>query len=84
VGAVGTLLGARGVNIATFNLGRSGGAATGVVTVESAALDDDAARNDIADALAALPGIRRVRWIDLEPTLARVNAADERIERISG
>lgn len=66
VGAVGTLLGAHGVNIATFNLGRSGGAAVGVVTVESAALEDDAAGREIAAALASLPGIRRVRWIDVE------------------
>jgi hypothetical protein len=66
VGAVGTLLGARGVNIATFNLGRSGGAAVGIVTVESASLEDEAARSAIADALSALPGVRRVRWIDVE------------------
>jgi D-3-phosphoglycerate dehydrogenase len=84
VGAVGTLLGSRGVNIATFNLGRSGGAAVGIVTVESASLEDESARSAIADALSALPGVRRVRWIDVEGRRAPgTNSADEWMERMS-
>lgn len=67
VGAVGTALGTHGVNIATFSLGRAGGSAVGVVNVESPSLDDDRTRQRITGTLAALPGVRRVRWIDLPP-----------------
>jgi D-3-phosphoglycerate dehydrogenase len=67
VGAVGTALGGHGVNIATFSLGRAGGSAVGVVNVESPSLDDDRTHQRITGTLAALPGVRRVRWIDLPP-----------------
>ena len=56
IGALGTMLGKQGVNIATFNLGRrrEGGEAVALVAV------DDPITPNLADDLRRLPGVREV------------------------
>jgi D-3-phosphoglycerate dehydrogenase / 2-oxoglutarate reductase len=56
IGALGTTLGAHGVNIATFNLGRrkAGGEAVALVSV------DDPVTPELSDELHHLPGVREV------------------------
>jgi len=56
IGALGTMLGKHGVNIATFNLGRraAGGEAVALVAV------DDPITPEISDELHHLPGVREV------------------------
>ena len=56
IGALGTMLGAHGVNIATFNLGRrkEGGEAVALVSV------DDPITPELSDELHRLPGVREV------------------------
>jgi D-3-phosphoglycerate dehydrogenase / 2-oxoglutarate reductase len=56
IGALGTALGAHGVNIATFNLGRrkAGGEAVALVSV------DDPITPALSDELHRLPGVRQV------------------------
>jgi D-3-phosphoglycerate dehydrogenase len=56
IGALGTALGAAGLNIATFNLGRrkAGGEAVALVAV------DDPISPQLAHALHDLPGVREV------------------------
>jgi D-3-phosphoglycerate dehydrogenase len=56
IGALGTTLGAHGVNIATFNLGRraAGGEAVALVAV------DDPITPELSDELHRLPGVREV------------------------
>ncbi len=56
IGALGTMLGANGINIATFNLGRRnvGGEAMALVAI------DDPIPPDLAEALHKLPGVREV------------------------
>ncbi len=66
VGAVGTVLGRHGLNIGSFNLGRSGGGAAGVVSVDNGGRIGDAERQAVHDDIAALPAVRDVRWIDVQ------------------
>jgi D-3-phosphoglycerate dehydrogenase len=56
IGALGTSLGASGINIATFNLGRrkEAGEAVALVAV------DDPITSDVVSRLRALPGVREV------------------------
>jgi D-3-phosphoglycerate dehydrogenase len=56
IGALGSGLGANGINIATFNLGRraAGGEAVALVAV------DDPITADVADQLHSLPGVMEV------------------------
>ena len=56
IGALGSQLGANGINIATFNLGRrkAGGEAVALVAV------DDPIRAELAEQLHQLPGVREV------------------------
>ena len=56
IGSLGTSLGANGINIATFNLGRRKEAGEAVALV---AVDDPITR-DLAEQLQALPGVREV------------------------
>ena len=60
IGALGTILGNAGVNIATFNLGRerAGGDAICVVAV------DEAVPDSVLDAVKALPHVVRVRRLE--------------------
>jgi D-3-phosphoglycerate dehydrogenase len=62
IGAVGTILGRHGVNIANFALGRSPEGAVGVVSVDDADLVTDA----VLAELRALPAVRSVQAVRLE------------------
>ena len=56
IGAVGTILGERRINIASFALGRGPGGAVSVVSVD-APTDDDGVSDTVLDALRAVPAI---------------------------
>jgi D-3-phosphoglycerate dehydrogenase len=57
IGRLGTMLGAAGLNIATFHLGRreAGGEAVALVSV------DGHIGPDLVEALESLPGVRKVK-----------------------
>jgi D-3-phosphoglycerate dehydrogenase len=62
IGAVGTVLGRHGVNIANFALGRSKEGAVGVVTVDEA----DRVTSEVLAELAAIPAINSVKVVALD------------------
>jgi D-3-phosphoglycerate dehydrogenase len=61
IGAVGTVLGKHGINIANFALGRGAEGAIGVVSVDEADRVTQAVRNE----LAAIPAVRSVQVVEL-------------------
>ena len=61
IGAVGTVLGRHGVNIANFALGRGGEGAIGVVTVDEA----DGVSAGVRAELAAIPAVKSVEVVRL-------------------
>jgi D-3-phosphoglycerate dehydrogenase / 2-oxoglutarate reductase len=61
IGAVGTVLGRHGINIANFALGRSAEGAVGVVSVDEADRVTEAVRSE----LAAIPAVRSVQVVEL-------------------
>jgi D-3-phosphoglycerate dehydrogenase len=61
IGAVGTVLGKHGINIANFALGRSAEGAIGVVSVDEADRVTQAVRNE----LAAIAAVRSVQVVEL-------------------
>jgi D-3-phosphoglycerate dehydrogenase len=61
IGAVGTVLGKHGINIANFALGRSAEGAIGVVSVDEADRVTQAVRNE----LAAIPAVKSVQVVEL-------------------
>lgn len=65
IGRVGTILGSHGINIAGMQVGRTrfGGPAAMVLQV------DDPVPAALTEAIAAVPGIRRVTIVDLPPAL---------------
>ena len=63
IGRVGTIAGDAGLNIASFSLGRHGGGAVGVVSLDLAA-DDDARLTAAIDKIKALPAVKDVRLIN--------------------
>ena len=56
IGVIGTILGERRINIASFALGRGPGGAVSVVSVD-APTDDDGVSDNVLDALRAVPAI---------------------------
>ena len=61
IGAVGTVLGRQGVNIATFALGRTPQCAIGVVGVD----DGDKVTAEVMDQLRAIPAVQSVQLVRL-------------------
>jgi D-3-phosphoglycerate dehydrogenase len=61
IGAVGTVLGRHGVNIANFALGRGGEGAIGVVTVDEA----NGVSAGVRAELAAIPAVKSVEVVRL-------------------
>jgi D-3-phosphoglycerate dehydrogenase / 2-oxoglutarate reductase len=61
IGAVGTVLGRHGINIANFALGRSAEGAVGVVSVDEADRVTEAVRSE----LAAIPAVKSVQVVEL-------------------
>jgi D-3-phosphoglycerate dehydrogenase len=59
IGAVGTILGRHGINIAQFALGRDGDRAMGIVTVDETSPIQD----DVLDELRQVKAIREVRLV---------------------
>ena len=59
IGAIGTILGRHGVNIANFALGRAGDRAVGVVIVDETTPIPDA----VLDELRQVPAIREARLV---------------------
>ena len=64
IGDVGTVLGRRGINIASFALGRSDTGAVGVVHVEASDADD-ALGGDILEELQRIPAVDHVQAVHL-------------------
>ncbi len=60
IGEIGTILGRHGINIASFGLGRHGGSAIGVVTV-----DADRSHEQLATAVEELRGVRAIKDVKI-------------------
>ena len=60
IGAVGTILGRRRINIATFALGRGSTGAVAVVNIDREGADDPQVTDDVLDEIRAVPAVQQV------------------------
>ena len=60
IGALGTLLGERGINIATFHLGRADGEAIAIVGV------DQAVSEEVIEQIRSLPQVRYAKLLKFQ------------------